>query len=75
VLATHFGQGNGDWGGGDFNADNLIDTRDFNALAANFGTSSNLSVGATVPEPASLTLVVFCAGLAVRRRSICTRSR
>jgi len=58
------------WTSGDFNYDNVVNTLDFNLLAANFGLALASSpavthLGATVPEPAlSMTLgVVMLIGM------------
>ena len=64
-----FGASNRTWLQGDFNGDGVVDTLDFNALAANFGRSVRAG-SSIVPEPAGLTLLI-CGGLLLgRRRSI-----
>jgi hypothetical protein len=70
TLATNFGQSGKDWTDGDFNRDGTIDITDFNALAQDFGITYNPSpspaLGAIVPEPSSL-LILLAAFLLPRR--------
>ena len=63
------------WAGGDFNGDSTVDTDDLNNLALNW-RRNNGTMGAAVPEPATVQLLIFCcamAGLAARQRT--SRSR
>jgi autotransporter-associated beta strand protein len=73
ALATNFGAVSGKfWYQGDFNYDGKVNSLDFSALAANFNSAvapaSAPSLGALVPEPATLGLLGGLALLAVRRR-------
>lgn len=77
-LAATFGQA-GLWDNGDFNYDGLVNLQDFNLLAANFGLTASpagptpqdwANLGAAVPEPTSLGVIVIgAAGYLTRRRS------
>jgi autotransporter-associated beta strand protein len=76
-LAANFGGTGKVWTQADFNYDGTVDTLDFNKLAANFGQTNpeagggggSSSVGALVPEPATLALAGFAAsGLLFRPR-------
>lgn len=69
-LAANFNQP-GRWATGDFNYDGLVNINDFSLLAANFNQTvpGDLPRGASVPEPAALSLIgLGVAGLAARRR-------
>jgi hypothetical protein len=59
------------WTEGDFNGDLKVNTLDFNILAGNFGLSAPVvpgpTLGAVVPEPAGISLLVL-AGVVARRR-------
>lgn len=63
------------WKDGDFNYDGKSNTEDFNWLAGNFGSaalSSELpaaSLGALIPEPASMTLALTLGAWGLMRRS------
>jgi autotransporter-associated beta strand protein len=68
ALATNFGTGS-DWTKGDFDYNGNVNTTDFNFIAQNFNAAAIPSspLGALVPEPSSLA-VVLGAGLLLRRR-------
>jgi len=72
-LVNGYGQSSAVWTQGDFNFDGKVNTLDFNSLAGNFGqVLASPSLGAVVPEPASIGLVsAFVAGLLSRRRRGC----
>lgn len=66
VFSANYGlTGSARWIHGDFDADGKVITTDFNLLAGNFGVSS-ASLGANVPEPAMLSLLL---PMLLRRRS------
>jgi hypothetical protein len=69
LLAGGFGSGS-TWQGGDFNYDGVVDSADFSALVGNFGRTlpASASLGAVVPEPMSVSLIVLGAMLVRRRR-------
>jgi hypothetical protein len=59
ILAGHFGAVNPRWVDGDFNFDHAIDSVDFGLLLADYGkTKGSPLLGAIVPEPASLVLLL-----------------
>lgn len=71
LLAAHYGQTSGSrWTQGDFDGNGKINTLDFNLLAGHFGQSlpPGASLGAVVPEPATLSLAAL-GGLMLGRRS------
>jgi autotransporter-associated beta strand protein len=73
LLAANFSGTGKVWGQGDFNYDGAVDTVDFNLLAANFsktapGAQAVGNLGALVPEPGSMMLVVAACGLLQRQR-------
>jgi autotransporter-associated beta strand protein len=73
ALATGFGQNNGSqvWVKGDFNYDGTVNTFDFNMLATNFNANGALpggALGALVPEPSSMLLIVFGTAFGMKRR-------
>jgi hypothetical protein len=74
AMAAHYGQTAQDWSDGDFNGDGVVNVADFNALAGNFNQTYSLGpqLGALVPEPAGVGVLVIAA-FAARRRS--ARSR
>lgn len=49
------------WAGGDFNGDGIVNIGDLGILAGNWGLVGAGPTGATVPEPASLTLLAVAA--------------
>jgi hypothetical protein len=59
VLEANFGKAGADWAMGDFNDDRSVTFADYQLLESNF----NLSL----PEPASLTLLLAGAGVFLRR--------
>jgi autotransporter-associated beta strand protein len=78
LLAANFSGTGKRWSQADFNYDGSTDTVDFNLLASNFaavvpGTPAGASLGALVPEPASMSLVLLPL-LGARRRRRITRS-
>ena len=70
-LALHFNQTSSTWFNGDFNYDGTVNALDFNILASNFGqnTLPSVALGAIVPEPGMIGVIVFVAGLNARRRT------
>ncbi|MEM9295252.1 MAG: family 16 glycosylhydrolase [Planctomycetota bacterium] len=65
ILAQNFGRGAGIGpSGGDFNSDAFVNLLDFDILAQSFGSAS----AASVPEPASLAVLLAGALAAGRRR-------
>jgi autotransporter-associated beta strand protein len=76
ALAANYGNTTtGIWATGDFNYDGVVNALDLNAIATNFGATPLLSsalpgqaLGALVPEPASLGVLVAVAALGMRRR-------
>jgi autotransporter-associated beta strand protein len=70
VLASHFGQTGQSWGTGDFNYDNTVNALDFNALATDFGLPplSSPALGALVPEPGSLVVLLLGSAATMSRR-------
>lgn len=76
-LAANFGATNSFWHRGDFNYDGNVNLSDFNLLAANFGLSAAgpevtpedwARLGAAVPEPTSVALLVAGAVALLPRR-------
>jgi hypothetical protein len=62
----------GAWQSGDFNYDGKVDTRDFNYLSGNFGASmppASSRIGAVVPEPSALLILLIPATAIGRHRS------
>ncbi len=54
---------------GDFDSDNDVDLSDLSILADNWNVGTSASMSATVPEPASISVLVIAgAGLLARRR-------
>ncbi len=70
ALASNFNGTGKSWFNGDFNGDGKVNALDFNAIATNFGQPalSSLSLGALVPEPATLSLLALGSLCAMRRR-------
>ena len=69
ILATHYDTGGGlGWGDGDFNGDGAVDVIDLGVLATHF--DSGPSVVASIPEPGTITLLLFALTslLCFRRR-------
>lgn len=72
LLAANFNRSSANfWYDGDFNNDRRVDIDDFGLLAANFNQTAPASLqnrGATVPEPAFMSVALFAACVARRRR-------
>ena len=66
LLAGNFGTSGKTWQQGDFNGDGLVNIGDLTILAGNFGSSVTSSSATTVPEPASLVLLL--SGLVLLKR-------
>jgi autotransporter-associated beta strand protein len=72
ALVAQFGKtSDAIWAEGDFNYDGKINTDDFNYLAGNFGLTAApiASLGAVVPEPTCVALLVAGGSLMTRRRA------
>lgn len=67
ILAAHWGDGQADPSMGDFNDDGWVGAADAAILAANWGARTESSA-ATVPEPATLALLLAATILAPARR-------
>jgi hypothetical protein len=69
-VAANFGSAAGKWSLGDFNLDGVVNALDLNAIATNFGVTAPAAVplGALVPEPASIAMVMIGMGFMRRRR-------
>jgi fibronectin-binding autotransporter adhesin len=64
ALATNFGAPTAQWDQGDFNYNGSVGIDDFNLLAMNFGQTpptAGPALGAFVPEPASLALIMLAS--------------
>ncbi len=71
ALAGNWGSTDADWEMGDFNGDGEVSLADLSALAGNWGKSipgSAAGSAGTVPEPASLAVLVMGAAALLRRR-------
>ncbi len=77
TLAANFGTTGAMWTQADFNADGTVNLQDFNILAGNFGQTGAANgptpgdwaaLGAAVPEPGSVGLVVGVGGVALTSR-------
>jgi hypothetical protein len=69
LLAASFSQSGKRWFNGDFDYSGTVDTVDFNLLASNFSFSVPASsLGALVPEPASLSLLGLAAASLLHRK-------
>lgn len=71
TIAGSFGSA-GTWSTGDFSRDGLVNSTDFGMLLGNYGQSVAMnapSLGAAIPEPASLAIFSAMLGLSYRRRS------
>jgi hypothetical protein len=70
TMSNDFGKTGQKWSQGDFNFDGVVNALDFNALATNFGVAAAPPVlGALVPEPASMGMILGACGLALSTRS------
>lgn len=67
ILAPNFGLTTATWADGDFTGDGLVGIGDLTILAGNFGSSVISPSPTTVPEPASIPLLL--TGLILVRRS------
>jgi len=71
-LAAHFNQPNQTWLHGDFDYNGSVDLTDFTFLAANFNqvlsSGGAAGLGAVVPDPSGVSLVMLLVGLRRRRR-------
>jgi hypothetical protein len=76
ALAMNFGQGGKLWTDGDFNYDGVVNALDLNAIATNFGAplSAPVALGALVPEPSALSILLL-AGMFSRRRREMSRGK
>jgi autotransporter-associated beta strand protein len=72
ALATNFGTGTV-WTQGDFDYNGVVSTTDFNFIAQSFNAAAIPSspLGALVPEPAGVVLVIGAGLLVPRRRRAC----
>ena len=73
AVASNFGTATGKvWTQGDSNYDGVVNVLDFNALAANFGASLSAApgpaLGAVVPEPGCLGVMLVGGVMGLRRR-------
>ena len=71
IVAVNWGRTSRTWKHGDFNGDNVVDVADLGVLAFNWAWVSDSPVGqgaASVPEPASLILLLAGSLIATRRR-------
>ncbi len=69
-MAANFNSTGATWQTGDFNYDGVVNALDFNYIATNFGSPAITAppvLGALVPEPAAISLVMV-SGLALLRR-------
>jgi hypothetical protein len=76
TLALNFGTTGQKWSTGDFNFDGVVNSLDLNAIATNFGVSAPgpvapgaVALGALVPEPGSIAVVMAACGLVFGSRS------
>jgi len=68
-LASNWGRSSVGWSEGDFTFDGRVDIQDLTALASNWGHDGRFGQpGGTVPEPASLVLMVLAALGALRTK-------
>ena len=71
ALAVYWQQATNRWRHGDFNGDGIVDDLDLTALAVNWqqGCGGGSLATASVPEPATLSLLGLASVAALRRRS------
>ena len=70
TLARHFGMEGGNWLDGDFNGDGKVTFADLVILAAHYGSSTPIGIPVTtVPEPATVMLLISLVSLPRRRGS------
>ena len=68
LLISSWNQ-SGNWGNGDFSNDGFVDDDDLNLLLSNWHTGTPPPMGqGAIPEPATLSLLVFGAIFALRRQ-------
>jgi hypothetical protein len=74
ALAQNFNGANRFWRQGDFNFDGTVNALDFNMIATNFGqVMTSEALGALVPEPGTIAIVILPALLLRRRRDAAPR--
>jgi autotransporter-associated beta strand protein len=72
AMLSGYGTSGAVWTNGDFTHDGKVNTQDFNLLSGNFGSNLPVSaptLGAMVPEPATLGAVAILGLLSRRRHS------
>ena len=61
IVLSNYGDTGMSWSQGDFNYDGSVDVNDLTILLANFGTTVGAAGPASVPEPASVAMVLAAA--------------